>query len=119
MSTNATETSPKSKRSGTTGRAGGDKPALTHNPKSRPSAAKPPKEVPRQTHVTKHGRLLTLLSQPDGASIAEMMQATGWQQHSVRGFLAGTVKKKLGLELTSSKANGEPRRYRIVARRGR
>ena len=47
------------------------------------------------------------------------MQATNWQQHSVRGFLAGTVKKKLGLELTSSKPDGEVRRYRIVTRRGR
>jgi hypothetical protein len=119
MSTNATETSPKSKRSGTTWRAGGDKPASSKKPESRPPVTKPPKEAPRQTHVTKHGRFLTLLSQPDGASIAEMMQATGWQQHSVRGFLAGTVKKKLGLDLTSSKANGEPRRYRIVALRGR
>ena len=41
------------------------------------------------------------------------MEATGWQQHSVRGFLAGTVKKKLGFPLTSSKAEGELRRYRI------
>ena len=47
------------------------------------------------------------------------MQATTWQGHSVRGFLAGTVKKKLGLELASSKANDEVRRYRIVVRRGR
>ena len=48
------------------------------------------------------------------------MQATEWQQHSVRGFLAGTVKKKMGLALTSSKAEGEVRRYRIAApRRGR
>jgi hypothetical protein len=108
-----------SQRSGTTGRAGGDKPASSYDPKSRPSVTKPPKAVPRRKRVTKHGRLLDLLSRPDGASIAEMMQATGWQQHSVRGFLAGTVKKKLGLDLTSSKANGEPRRYRIVARRGR
>ncbi|WP_414464663.1 DUF3489 domain-containing protein [Hyphomicrobium sp. B1] len=49
----------------------------------------------------------------------EMMQATDWQQHSVRGFLAGTVKRKLGLDLTSSKTDGEVRRYRIVTRRGR
>jgi hypothetical protein len=48
-----------------------------------------------------------------------MMQATNWQQHSVRGFLAGTVKKRLGLPLTSSKSDGETRRYRIAARRGR
>jgi hypothetical protein len=48
-----------------------------------------------------------------------MMQATDWQQHSVRGFLAGTVKKKLGFPLTTSKAAGDVRRYRIETRRGR
>jgi hypothetical protein len=48
-----------------------------------------------------------------------MMQATNWQQHSVRGFLAGTVKKKLGFTLTSSKPAGDVRRYRIETRRGR
>src|SRR5207249_3586702 len=47
--------------------------------------------------------ILTLLSQPAGASIQEMMQATNWQQHSVRGFLAGTVKRKLGFSLNSEK----------------
>ena len=61
----------------------------------------------------------TLLSQRDGATIPEMMEATGWQQHSVRGFLAGTVKKKLGFTLTSSKVEGELRRYRIDTKRGR
>jgi Protein of unknown function (DUF3489) len=48
-----------------------------------------------------------------------MMQATKWQQHSVRGFLAGTVKKKLGFSLKSSKLNGGIRRYRIQTRRVR
>ena len=62
--------------------------------------------------------MLTLLSRPEGASIEEMMQATDWQQHSVRGFLAGTVKKKLGFSLTSSKPNDGVRRYRIETRRG-
>ncbi len=70
--------------------------------------------------VTKHAQLLRLLNRPEGASIEDMMQATEWQQHSVRGFLAGTVKKKMGLALTSSKAEGEVRRYQIAApRRGR
>jgi hypothetical protein len=54
-----------------------------------------------------------------GASIEEMMQATDWQQHSVRGFLAGTVKRKLGFPLTSSKPNDGVRRYRVETRRAR
>src|SRR5205823_3115966 len=59
----------------------------------RIGAAKTPvkAEDPRGERVTKQERMLTLLSQPAGASIQEMMQATNWQQHSVRGFLAGTV----------------------------
>jgi len=69
--------------------------------------------------VTKHDRVLELLSQRNGVTIPEMMEATGWQQHSVRGFLAGTVKKKLGFTLTSSKSEGELRRYKIDAKRGR
>ena len=71
------------------------------------------------SRVTKHDRILTLLSRREGATIPEMMQATDWQQHSVRGFLAGTVKKKLGFNLTSSKTEGELRRYRIETKRGR
>ena len=68
---------------------------------------------------TKQNRILALLNERNGATIPEMMQATDWQQHSVRGFLAGTVKKKLGLALTSSKSDGELRRYRLETRRGR
>jgi hypothetical protein len=69
--------------------------------------------------VTKHDRVLTLLTRREGATISEMMEATDWQQHSVRGFLAGTVKKKLGFTLTSKKTEGELRRYRIETKRGR
>jgi len=74
---------------------------------------------PKVERVTKQERVLTLLSQPEGASIEEMMQATDWQQHSVRGFLAGTVKRKLGFSLTSVKPNDGVRRYRIETRRAR
>ena len=85
----------------------------------RVAAAKPPIQAETSEGVTKQERMLTLLSQPEGATIAEMMQATGWQQHSVRGFLAGTVKRKLGFSLTSEKPDDGVRRYRIEARRGR
>lgn len=78
-----------------------------------------PEQHSDQGRVTKHALLLQLLNSPEGASIEDMMHATEWQQHSVRGFLAGTVKKKMGLALTSSKAEGEVRRYRIATRRGR
>ncbi len=85
------------------------------------AAAKTPLKAdePKVARVTKQERVLTLLSQSDGASIEEMMQATDWQQHSVRGFLAGTVKKKLGFPLTSLKPNDGARRYRIETRRAR
>jgi hypothetical protein len=69
--------------------------------------------------TTKQERVLTLLSRADGASINEVMQATNWQQHSVRGFLAGTVKKKLGFSLISAKAKDGLRRYRIEPKRSR
>src|SRR6202045_4575080 len=87
----------------------------------RVAAAKTPVKAdePKVERLTKQERVLTLLSQPEGASIEEMMQATDWQQHSVRGFLAGTVKKKHSFPLTSSKPNDGARRYRIEMRRAR
>ena len=78
-----------------------------------------PVDQPHAGRGTKQELLLTLLSRPEGASIEEMMQATNWQQHSVRGFLAGTVKKKLGFSLSSAKTGDGVRRYQIKARRGR
>jgi len=62
---------------------------------------------------TRQDTVIALLSVPEGTTIATIMRATGWQQHSVRGFFAGVVRKKLGLTLESEKTDGE-RRYRIV-----
>ena len=64
---------------------------------------------------SKQMRVVGLLNRPSGATIAGIMQSTGWQPHSVRGFLAAIVRKKLGLKLVSEKTNG-PRVYRIADR---
>jgi hypothetical protein len=66
---------------------------------------------PRQTKI---GAIVKLLCRHEGATIAQMMEVTGWQRHSVRGALSGAVKKDLGLNVVSQKTGAE-RVYRIVA----
>jgi len=63
---------------------------------------------------SKRERVIALLRSESGSTIARIMEATGWQQHSVRGFLAGVVRKRLKLKLESKKV-GDERFYRIVA----
>jgi len=62
---------------------------------------------------SKQSRVIAMLQSPAGTTIAAMMKATGWQQHSVRGFLAGVVRKRLKLKLSSKKVDGN-RVYQIA-----
>lgn len=62
---------------------------------------------------TKQAALIAMLRASDGATIAEITTATGWQAHTVRGAIAGALKKKLGLDVSSEKVEGRGRVYRI------
>ena len=95
------------------------KPKAAGRPISRPTsksrsrtqlAPSPSKTAMRPD--TKHARIIALLRAPAGTTIAAIMTATDWQQHSVRGFLAGVVRKKLGLNLVSEQTD-KGRVYRI------
>ena len=81
-----------------------------------PTAAKSadPKPTPRTRDHSKQATVIALLSRPEGATLAQITEATQWQLHTTRGFLAGAVKKRLGLTLTSEKPEGGVRIYRVV-----
>jgi len=73
----------------------------------------PKTRAPREG--TKQATLIDMLRAPDGATIEEIMAATGWQSHTVRGAMAGALKKKLGLEVTSEKIEDRGRVYKLPA----
>jgi hypothetical protein len=83
--------------------------------KKAPKAAKPAKEAKPATAKkgTKSEMVLALIRRPKGATLPEIMEAAGWQAHSVRGFIAGYVGKKLGLAVESTKSDKGQRTYRL------
>jgi phage gp16-like protein len=98
---------------------------MSKTAKKRPSASSAtralaarlptPSDADAQTsdRGSKQARIIAMLQSPSGTTIAAMIKATGWQQHSVRGFLAGVVRKRLKLKLRSEKVDGN-RVYRIA-----
>ena len=75
-------------------------------------SAAPKERKPREG--TKQQQMIELLRRPKGATLVEIVEATGWQQHTIRGAMAGALKKKLGLTITSEKDEARGRVYKIA-----
>ena len=79
-----------------------------------PASAEPIKAAPRIRENTKQAQIIAMLQRPEGATISQIIEVTGWQPHTVRGTLAGAFKKKLGLLIVSEKDSQANRVYRIA-----
>ena len=91
----------------------------TQTKKSKPSTSITQTKPSKSNKATNTARIkkqigLALLKRSQGASLAEIQKTLGWQTHSVRGFLAGTVKKEQGFILNSEKLDNQLRRYRLT-----
>ena len=90
-------------------------PKRKSNQKTGPSkkTVTPAKPTPAQ-RGSKKAKILALLRRPNGASLDQLLKATGWQAHSVRGFLSGELKKRMGLRVLSAKKD-DVRTYRLTS----
>ena len=94
------------------------KPTKTSGKQSKPKAKRQNRKSPAAPSSsvrpnTKTALLVEMLTDPEGATLDELVKKIGWQPHSVRGAISGTVKKKLGLTVTSESEEGRGRVYRI------
>lgn len=84
----------------------------TNVPSAETTAA--PAKTPRTRENSKQAQMIELLKRPDGATLNQLVEVTGWQAHTVRGAMAGALKKKLSLNIVSEKTDGQERKYRIT-----
>jgi hypothetical protein len=94
---------------------GADEAPSAEAPEDAPAETPPAPKARTPREGTKQATLIAMLRASDGATVEEIMAATGWQSHTVRGAMAGALKKKLGLEVTSEKAEGRGRVYKLPA----
>jgi Protein of unknown function (DUF3489) len=111
-STTANEATPKTKRAGKKAKTA--KAATKAANKNEKARAKRKSQSQREAASTKKEIVLELLRRKEGATIAKIGKATDWQNHSIRGFISGTVSKKMGLAVESSANEAKERTYRIA-----
>jgi hypothetical protein len=105
--------SPKKVATGKKGAPKGQKAAKGGKAKPGKKAAKPVKEPTMPRAESKGAKILALIRRPKGATLAELAKLTGWQNHSIRGFLSAVVGKKMGLTVESAKREDGERVYSI------
>ena len=89
--------------------------AIKDKAEAHDEAPAPAETKPRRTREdSKQATVIRMLQRPEGATLDQLVEATGWLKHTVRGCLAGALKKKLGLTITSAKISGGDRIYRIA-----
>ena len=84
-------------------------------PVAAPETAAAAKSARKSRQDSKKANVLAMLRNPEGATLAQIMEATGWQRHTVRGFISGAVGKQLGLAIESTRTDQGERRYRLPA----
>jgi hypothetical protein len=90
------------------------RPKAVPGAKAAKKAPKPAKKADEAREGSKTARILDLLKRPGGVTLAEIMKVADWQAHSIRGFISGTLVKKMGLSVVSTKADGQ-RTYAVKA----
>jgi hypothetical protein len=114
--TTAVQASKATKKAGVGARRANVAPAKGKSGKKASPAKKAPKSAKKATGArdgSKAAKILELLKRPGGVTSKELQRASGWQPHSVRGFLSGTVGKKMGLTVVSTKGEDGERNYSV------
>ena len=106
---------PKGRKAAEGGKAKAAKPAQDAKAGKKPAKAARTKEPRTPRANSKQSEVIDLMRRKDGATLAEIIKRTGWQAHTVRGFVSGTLGKKLGLKVESSRSDEGERTYRITA----
>ena len=86
--------------------------------KPKPESVRMPDDAAKPVAIragTKQAQIIAMLQRPEGATVAEMVEATGWLAHTVRGSISGALKKKLGLPISAEKVEGRGTVYRHLA----